>query len=167
MTTKTFNFYFIEQNESNEKVSLLSACTLGKKLFSGKIMPSYSEAAIEPSPYKTIILYFVTTMYRSYFLVKLQIWIIYVDAWCCFDDNATSVLLHIDFVSTLKRLCLSKGMQLYKTINSVKTIFQEIWAMVQSSYHVENGFGEHSFRILHFIYNAYQRLLLVDTKNVR
>ena len=139
----------------------------GKKLFSGKIMSSYSEAAIESSPYKTIILYFVTTMCRSYFLVKLKVWIIHVDAWCRFDDNTTSLLLHIDFASTLKRLCLSKGMQLYKAINSVKTIFQEIWAMVQSSYHVENGFGEHSFRILHFIYNAYQRLLLVDTKNVR
>ena len=139
----------------------------GKKLFPGKFIPSYSEAAIETSPFKTIILYFVTTMCTSYFLAKLQVWIIQEDAWCRFDDNATSVRLHIDFVSTLKRLYLSKGMQLYKTINSVKTIFQEIWAMVQSSYHVENGFGEHSFRILHFIYNAYQRLLLVDTKNVR
>ena len=130
-------------------------------------MSSYSEAAIESSPYKTIILCFVTTMCRSYFLVKLQIWINHVDAWCRFDDNTTSMLLHIDFVSTLKRLCLSKGMQLYKTINSFETIFQEIWAMVRSSYHVENGFGEHSFRILQFIYNAYQRLLLVETKNVR
>ena len=130
-------------------------------------MPSYSEAAIESSPYKTIVLYFVTTMCRSYFLVKLEVWIIHVDAWCRFGDNTTLMLLHIDFVSTLKRLRLSKGMQLYKTINSVKTIFQEIWTMVQSSYLVENGFGEHSFRFLHFIYNAYQRLLLVDTKNVR
>ena len=77
------------------------------------------------------------------------------------------MLLHIDFLWTLKRLFLSEGMQLYKTINSVKTIFQEIWAMVQSSYHVEKGFGKHSFLILHFTYNAYQRLLLVDTKNVR
>ena len=130
-------------------------------------MSSYSEAAIESSSYKTIILQFVTTMCRSYFLVKLQVWIIHVDAWCRFDDSTMSMLLHIDFVSTLKRLCLSNGMQLHKTINSVKTIFQEMWAMVPSSYHVEHGFGEHSFRILHFIYNAYQRLLLVDTKNVR
>ena len=129
-------------------------------------MPSYSEAAMETSPYKIIILYFVTTMCRSYFLVKLQVWIIHVDAWSRFDNNTTSVRLHIDFVSTLKRLRLSKGMQLYKTINSVKTIFQEIWAMVQSSYHVENGFGEHSFRILHFIYNTYQRPVFVDTKHV-
>ena len=126
-------------------------------------MSSYSEATIKPSPYKTIILDFVTAMRRSYFLVKLRVWIIHVDAWCRFDDKTTSMLLHIDFVSTLKRLCLSKGMQLYKTISSVKTIFQEIWAMVQGSYHVENGFGKQSFRILHFIYNAYKRLLLLDT----
>ena len=60
-------------------------------------MSSYSEAAVEPWPNKTIILYFVTTMYRSYFLVKLQVWIIHMDTWCRFDDN-TSMGLHIDFV---------------------------------------------------------------------
>ena len=28
-------------------------------------------------------------------------------------------------------------------------------------------FGEHLFRILHFAYNAFQRLLLVDTTNIQ
>ena len=69
-----------------------------------------------------------------------------------YDVYATSLRLRIDVETTL----LSNGMELYKTINSVKTVFQEIWAMVQSGYHVEQGFGEHSFRILHFIYNAYR-----------
>ena len=35
-------------------------------------MRSYSEAAIEPSPYE-IILYFLTTVCRSYFLAKLLV----------------------------------------------------------------------------------------------
>ena len=54
-----------------------------------------------------------------------------------FDDDTTSMRLHTDFLSTLKRFCLSKRMQLYKTINSVKSIFPGFWAMVQSSYYVK------------------------------
>ena len=100
-------------------------------------MWSYSEAAIEPSSHKTITLYLLTTTCRSYFLVKLQVWIIHVDTWRRFSDDTRSIRLHIDFASTLKRLCLSKGMQLYKTINSVKSIFLGFSAMVPNSYDVQ------------------------------
>ena len=85
---------------------------------------------------KAIILYFLTTGCRSYFLVKLQVWINHVDTWRRFDDDTRSMQLHIDFVSTKKQLCLSKGMQLYKAINSVKSVFLGFWAMVLSSYTV-------------------------------
>ena len=131
-------------------------------MFSGKIMWSYSEAAIEPSPYKTIILYFLTTTCKSYFLVKLQVWIIHVCTWRRFDDNTTSMQLHTDFLSTLKRLCQSTGMQLYKTINSVKSIFLGFWAMVQSSYHVKKVLAYTYFKFCIF-YNTFQRMLLVNT----
>ena len=82
-------------------------------------MWSYSEAAIDPSSYKAITCYFLTTTFRSYFLVKLQVWIIYIDTWRRFDDGTTFTRLHMDFVSTLKRLCLSKEMQPYETINKL------------------------------------------------
>ena len=74
------------------------------KLFSGKIMWSYSEAAIDLSSNKAITFCFLTTTFRSYFLLKLQVWIIYVEAWHRFDDGMTFTRLHMDFVSTLKRL---------------------------------------------------------------
>ena len=130
-------------------------------------MWSYSEAAIEPSPYKTIILYFLTTTCKSYCLVKLQVWIIHLDTWRCFDDDTTSMWLHADFLSTLKRLCLSKGMQLYKTINSVKSIFLGFWAMIQSSYHAKNVLAYTYFAFC-ILYNVFQRMLLVNTnkKNI-
>ena len=96
-----------------------------------KTMWNYSEA-FTSHRYKTIILYFLTTTCRSCSLVKLHVWINHVDTWRRFDDDTTSMRLHIYFVSTLKQLCLSKGMQL----NSVKSIFLGFWAMVQSSYTV-------------------------------
>ena len=110
-------------------------------------MWSYSEAAIDPSSYKVITFYILTTMFRSYFLVKLQIWIIYVDTWRRFEEGTTSTRLYMDFVSTLKRLCLSKEMQLYKTINSVKSIFLVFFEQLPC----RKGFGEQLFRILHFV----------------
>ena len=119
-------------------------------------MWSYSEAAIEPSSYKTIILYFLATTCKSYFLVKLQVWIIHVCTWRRFDDNTTSMQLHTDFLSTLKRLCQSTGMQLYKTINSVKSIFLGFWAMVQSSYHVKK------FRRTPISYSAFCKTLFKE-----
>ena len=104
-------------------------------------MWSYPEAAVELSTYKTITFSFsfLTTTCKSYFLVKLQVWIIQVDNYTGrpFDDDTRSKGLHIDFVLTLKRLCLSKKMQLYKT-NSVKSIFLGFSAMVPNSYHVKN-----------------------------
>ena len=96
-----------------------------------KIMWNYSEA-FTSHRHKTIILYFLTTTCRSCSLVKLHVWINHVDTWRCFDDDTTSMRLHMYFASTLKQLCLSKGMQL----NSVKSIFLGFWAMVQSSYTV-------------------------------
>ena len=125
-------------------------------------MQSYSEAAIEPLPYKTIILYFLTTTCKSYFLVKLQVWIIHVCTWRRFDDNTTSMQLHTDFLSTLKRLCQSTGMQLYKTINSVKSIFLGFWAMVQSSYHVKKVLAYTHF-VFCILYNTFQRMSLINT----
>ena len=96
-----------------------------------KIMWNYSET-FTSHRHKTIILYFLTTMCRSCSLVKLHVWINHVDKWRRFDDDMTSMRLNIYFVSPLKQLCLSKGMQL----NSVKSIFLGFWTMVQSSYTV-------------------------------
>ena len=89
-----------------------------------KIMWNYSEA-FTSHRHKTIILYFLTTTCRSYFLVKLQVLINHVDTWRRFDDDTKSMRLHIYFVSTLKHLCVSKGMQLYKAINFVKIFFED------------------------------------------
>ena len=129
-------------------------------MFSGKIIWSYSEAAIDPSSYKGITFYFLTTTFRSYFWVKLQVWIIYVDTWRRFNDGTTSTRLHMDFVSTLKRLCLSKVMQLYKRINSIKSIF----LVFLNSYHVEKVL-ENTYFVFYILYNPFQNLLLVDTTN--
>ena len=100
-----------------------------------KIMWNYSEA-FTSHRHKTIILYFLTTTCRSCSLVKLHVWINHVDTWRRFDDDTTSMQLHIYFVLTLKELRLSMGMQLYKAINSFKSIFLGFWARVQSSYTV-------------------------------
>ena len=131
-------------------------------------MWSNSEAAIEPSPYKTIILNFSTTTCKSYFLVNLQVWIIHVGN----DVFSTTIRRLCDFTQTSYRrwndsLCLSKGMQLYKTINSVKSIFLGFWAMVLSNYHVKTIL-EYTYFAFCILYNAFQRMLLVNTnkKNI-
>ena len=113
--------------------------------------------------HKTIILYFLTTTCRSYCLVKLQVWINHVDTWRRFDDDTTFMRLLIYFASTLKQLRLSKEMQLYKAINSIKIIFLGFWAMLQGSYTVEKVLKNIYF-VFCILYNACQRLLLVDTK---
>ena len=92
-----------------------------------KIMWDYSEA-FTSHRHKTIVLYFFNNYTRSCSLVKFYVWINHVDTWRRFDDDTTSMRLHINFVSMLKQLCLSKGMQR----NAVKSIFLEFWAMVQS-----------------------------------
>ena len=112
--------------------------------------------------HKTIILYFLTTTFIRYFLVKLQVWINHVDTWRHFDHDTTSMQLRIYFVLTLKQLCLSKAMQLYKAINSFKSIFLGFWAMLQSSYTVENIL-ENTYFVFCILYYTFQRLLLVDT----
>ena len=127
-------------------------------------MCSYSEAAIEPSSHKSITFYFLTTTCKSYFLVKAQVWIIHVDTWRLFDDDTRSIRLHIDLAWMLKGLFLSKGMQLYKTINSVKSIFLGFSAMVPNNYDVEKVL-ENTYFVFYILYNAFQRLLLVDTTN--
>ena len=127
-------------------------------------MCSYSEAAIEPSSHKSFTFYFLTTTCKSYFLVKAQVSIIHVDTSRCFDDDTRSIRLHIDFAWTLKGLFLSKGMQLYKTINSVKSIFLGFSAMVPNNYDVEKVL-ENTYFVFYILYNAFQRLLLVDTTN--
>ena len=128
-------------------------------------MWGYSEAAIEPSPYKTIVFHFLTTTCKSYFLVKLQDLIIHVGTWRRFDEDTTSMQLHTDFLSTLKRLCTSKGMQVYKTINSVKTSFLGFlgfWAMVQSMDHVKKVLA-YTWFVFCILYNAFQTMPLVNT----
>ena len=80
-----------------------------------KIMWNYSET-FTSHRHKTIILYFLTTTCRSCSLVKSHVWINHVDTWHCFDDDATSMQLHIYLISTLKQLCLSKG--IFSTILS-------------------------------------------------
>ena len=120
-----------------------------------------------PSTHKTIILYFLTTRCKSYCLVKLQDWIIHLGTWRRFDDDTTSMRLYTDFLSTLKRLCLSNAMQLYKTINSVKSIFQGFGTMLQSSYPVKKVLA-YTYFVFCILYNAFQRMLLVHTnkKNI-
>ena len=83
---------------------------------------------------------------------------------CRLGDDTTSVRLQIDFVSTLKRLRLSKEMQLYKTINSVKSIFLGFSAMVPNSYPVEKVLENIDFAF-YILSNAFQRLFLIDTTN--
>ena len=112
--------------------------------------------------HKTVILCFLTTTCRSYFLVKLQVWINHLDTWRRFDDDTTSMQLHIYFVLTLKQLCLSKGMQLYKAINSFKSIFLGLWAMLQCSCTVENVL-KNTYFVFCILHNTFQRHLLVDT----
>ena len=131
-------------------------------------MWSNSEAVIEPSPYKTIILNFSTTTCKSYFLVKLQVWIIHAGN----DVLSTTIWRLCDFTQTSYRrwndsLCLFKGMHLYKTISSVKSIFLWFWVMVQSSYHVKTIL-EYTYFVFCILYNAFQRMLLVNTnkKNI-
>ena len=83
---------------------------------------------------------------------------------CRLGDDTTSVRLQIDFVLTLKRLRLSKEMQLYKTINSVKSIFLGFSAMVPNSYPVEKVLENTDFAF-YILSNAFQKLFLVDTTN--
>ena len=135
---------------------------MGKSYFLEKLRGVIQKQPSNYRPYKTIILYFLTTTCKSYFLVKLQLWIIHVGKWRRFDDDTTSMRFHTDFLSTLKRLYMSKGMQLYKTINSVKSIFLGFWAMVQSSYHVKSVLV-YTYFVFCILYNAFQRMLLVNT----
>ena len=83
---------------------------------------------------------------------------------CRLGDDTTSVRLQIDFVLTLKRLRLSKEMQLYKTLNSVKSIFLGFSAMVPNSYPVEKVLENTDFAF-YILSNAFQKLFLVDTTN--
>ena len=53
-------------------------------------------------------------------------------------------------------------MQLYKTTNSVNSIFLGFWTMVQSRYNVEKVLENTCF-VFCILDNAFQRLLLVDT----
>ena len=91
-----------------------------------------------------------------------------MDTWRCFDNNTMSMWLHIDFISTLKQLCLFKGMQLYKTINSVKSIFRGFWVMVQSSYSVVEKVLENTYFVFCILYNAFNDCfsLILIVKNI-
>ena len=126
-------------------------------------MWNYSET-FTSHRHKAIVLYFLTTTCRSCSLVKLHVWINHVDTWRRVDDDTTSMLLHIYFVSTLEQLSLSKGMQR----NSVKSVFLKFWAMVQRLYcNVEKDL-ENIYFVSWVLYNAFRRLLVVDTnkKNI-
>ena len=87
--------------------------------------------------------------------------------WRRFDDDTTSMRFHTDFLSTLKRLCMSKGLQLYKTINSVKSIFLGFWAMVQSKgTYIPNGWIFSSFLVMVTVDNGcfwLRNFLLIPT----
>ena len=144
------------------KRSFYLVLILGAKVIFWKNYAGLFRASIEPSPYKTIIFHFLTSACKSYFSVKLQVLIIHVGTWRRFEDDTTSMQLHTDFLSTLKRLCMSKGMQVYKAINSVKSSFLEFWAMVQSMDHVKKVLACTYF-VFCILYNAFQRMLLVNT----
>ena len=113
-------------------------------------MWSYSEAAIEPSPYKTIILYFLTTTCKSYFLVKLQVWIIHVGTWRRFGDDTTSMRLHTDFLSTFKQLFIYEKATLQNKKLRQK-YFSRILNNGAEQLSCKKSFGVHLFRILHFV----------------
>ena len=127
---------------------------------------------MEPSSYKTITFYFLTTTCRSYFFSKVagenyprghmtsfrQRYNVYNFIYKLYP----SIQLHIASLSAWKRLCLSQGIQHYKTINSVKSIFLGFSAMVSNSYHVENVL-ENTYFVFYILYNTFQRLILVDT----
>ena len=102
---------------------------------------------------------FLTTTRRSCSLVKLHVWIYHVNTWRRFDNDTTSMLHHIYFVSTLKQFCLSKGMQL----NAVKSIFLGFWALGQSIYCNVEKVSENIYFVFYILYNAFQILLDVDT----
>ena len=129
-----------------------------------KIMWNYSEAFTRHC-HKTIILYFFNNYHvcRSCSsLVKLHVWINHVDAWCCFDDTSMRLWYFVQRWNN----CLSKVMQL----NSVKSIFLGFWAIMQRSYiycNVEKVL-ENIYFVFCILYNAFQRLLVVDTnkKNI-
>ena len=133
-----------------------------QKFFSRKIMLSNSETAIEASSYTTITLYFLTTASRSYFFSKVtglsypRGYMMSFRRW--YDIYTTSYRLLVDVELTLS----VSGMQLYKTINSVKSIFLPFSAVVPNSYHVVKV-SENTYFVFCILYNAFQRLLLVDT----
>ena len=122
-----------------------------------KIMWNYSEA-FTSHRHKTIILYFLTTTCRSCSLVKLHVWINHVDTWRRFDDDTTPMRLHIYFVSTLKQLYLSKGMQLC----------QKYFCRILSNGAEQLYCNVEKVFVFCILYNDFQRLLVVDThkKNI-
>ena len=150
---KRFNLYSIEWKESNEKAFLLKAHTRGKSYM--KIMWNYSETSTSHR-HKTIILCFLTTTCRSCSLVKLHVWINHVDTWRRFDDDTTSMRLHIYFVSTLKQLGLSKGMQLKYFSRILSNGAEQLYCNVEKVL-------ENIYFVFCILYNAFQRLIVVDT----
>ena len=77
---------------------------------------------------------------------------------CSLSDNSKEQL------GAQAQTFLSRGMQLYKTITSVKSIFLGFSAMVPNSYHAEKVL-EHIYFIFYILYNTFQRLILIDTNN--
>ena len=133
-------------------------------------MWSNSEAAIEPSSYKTVTLYFLTATCRSYFFSKVT----------CpnyprghvtsfrrrYDVYTASYRLRID-VETI--LSFSEYVTLQNNILCQKYLGYLGYLGFSGAEQLlcRKKFGEHLFCILHFEYNAFQRLLLVDTTNIQ
>ena len=69
---------------------------------------------------------------------------------------------------TSYRLCFeietTQGIQLYKTINSGKSILLGFSVMVSKSYHAEIVL-ENTYFVFYMFYNAFQKLLPVDATN--
>ena len=82
--------------------------------------------------------------------------------FCIFQQLRVKVIFSWSYRSTLKRLCLSTGMQLYKTINSIKIIFLGFWTMLQNSYHVKKVLT-YTYFVFCILCNAFQRMLIVNT----
>lgn len=132
----------------------------GYKLFSGENYVLQRQPWTH-RPIKQLLCNFLTTTCRSYFFSKVagenyprghmtsfrQRYNVYNFIYKLYP----SIQLHIDFLSALKRLCLSQGIQHYETINSVKSIFFRILSNGVEQLSCRKCFGEYLFRILHFV----------------
>ena len=117
-------------------------------------MWSNSEAVNEPLSYKTVTLYFLTSTCRSYFFSKITgLNYPHTDIWRRFDDDTTSSYttlyrLHIDVETTLS----ISGNATLQNNKLCQKYFFRIFSYGFEQLLCKKSFGEHLFRVLHFVY---------------